>query len=1239
MGSSRSFTVDPNAGPFTLTESDPSGAGYGVTEIRCVNTQTGAVTLGDVGARSVLLNTQPGESQHCTFTNERHGQVVIRKATAPAGDTTNAFDFYGSFGSFSLKDGEDQTFLDVTPGVYSVSEVDPSGLDYRLSGLTCTDSDPNGTPSTGDLVTHTASINVDAGETVECTFTNAENDTVLVQKFTDPADGTGFNFTSTFSSPNDSFSLDDLDIQTVTGVAAGQTYIVTEADPTPAYDLTEALCFDTATGATIPGDLTSRSVTFTPAAGHVIYCEFLNQERGTVIIEKAPGSGTGYGFSGDLGDFTLDSGKEQTFVELKVGAYSVTEQTPPGDTLTGLTCTDSDANGVPSTGDVASSTATINLDPGETVRCTYTNQPGGSVVIKKAVTSGPSGPFTFLDNIQTPATFELSDGGEQRFDGVLPGTYTVQESGVPDGSGLANIDCVDSDGSGTSSGSDLSAATAVIHLDPGETVECTFTNREPEVRITESYQVSSVQEGQLGGEGSQACYWLTLATVPLSGDVVVDIGPPQNNQVYLNKSSVTLNNSNWNNLDWIDRSNFVCMRAKDDHVADGGAQVCRDGNSDMLGGGAVIPNKECGDHKDFIPHSVASSTVPGLDTSTPIVRKAPDGAFTQPATIDALVRNNDTAGVKLTESYAVTDLDEDGLPVGKACYWVNLTSQPKAPVTVKMASSSVNLDKTAVTLNAANWNTLSTAVNGNQVCVSPKDNHVIEPDGGFCATKNSELFGAGTADGQVCGDYLGKVNHTVSSAGDAAYNGTTNIKTNGPNLDSNPKTVDVLIRNDDAAALHIIPGSLNILEGEKANYDLALTARPSAAVTVDNGTEKVTFTSANWNQPQSFTVAIADNDVADGTRQDSIQHAVSSSDANFEDLASAPLQVTVVDDESAGVLLSTAELAVAEAGRSATYSVRLTSRPDSTVTINLQADDQGQVSPAALTFTSANWDEAQSVQVTAVDDLRAEGPEHQGVIAHLVSSSDAGYDGLAVSDLDLRIADNDEAALLLSQADDLSVAEGGRTASYTVRLNSQPAGPVTVTFNGGDQLRTSPASLVFTADNWDEVQRVTVRAVNDAIAEGGAHEGTLSHSVTSGDAFYDGMVLDDLSVTIADNDTAGVQVDPTRLQLDPGQQGSYTLHLTSKPSSEVIVYLQPQEELTLDADLCDEEGGTCLRFTPQNWHVAQTVVVTMAGESAAASAIDHSVVSGDPLYANVSAASVRINAAFSGMLYLPVIGR
>ena len=52
----------------------------------------------------------------------------------------------------------------------------------------------------------------------------------------------------------------------------------------------------------------------------------------------------------------------------------------------------------------------------------------------------------------------------------------MQETALPLNSRLADIVCVDSDAGGTPSGSDLSAATAVIHLDPGETVECTFTN-------------------------------------------------------------------------------------------------------------------------------------------------------------------------------------------------------------------------------------------------------------------------------------------------------------------------------------------------------------------------------------------------------------------------------------------------------------------------------------------------------------------------------------------------------------------------------------------------------------------------------------------------------------------------------------------------------------------------------------------------------------------------------------------
>ena len=143
-----------------------------MTEIRCVNTQTGDITLGDPFTRSVELDTQPGDSQHCTFTNERHGQIVIRKATTPGGGS--GFGFYGTLGSFTLDDGQEETFLDVTPGTYSVSEVDPTSLGYWVSSISCSDGDPNGTSSSVDQPTHTATINVDAGETVECTFTNSD---------------------------------------------------------------------------------------------------------------------------------------------------------------------------------------------------------------------------------------------------------------------------------------------------------------------------------------------------------------------------------------------------------------------------------------------------------------------------------------------------------------------------------------------------------------------------------------------------------------------------------------------------------------------------------------------------------------------------------------------------------------------------------------------------------------------------------------------------------------------------------------------------------------------------------------------------------------------------------------------------------------------------------------------------------------------------------------------------------
>ena len=80
------------------------------------------------------------------------------------------------------------------------------------------------------------------------------------------------------------------------------------------------------------------------------------------------------------------------------------------------------------------------------------------------------------------------------------------------------------------------------------------------------------------------------------------------------------------------------------------------------------------------------------------------------------------------------------------------------------------------------------------------------------------------------------------------------------------------------------------------------------------------------------------------------------------------------DDDAAGVVVTPVSgLVTTEAGGTATFSVRLATQPTANVTIALSSGDttEGSVGPASLTFTPANWNTAQTVTVTGVDDANA----------------------------------------------------------------------------------------------------------------------------------------------------------------------------------------------------------------------------------------------------------------------------
>jgi hypothetical protein len=112
------------------------------------------------------------------------GTIIVEKQTDPAGGTGFQFtnDIPGGPTTFNLDDGGSQTFDNLVAGIYTVTETDPGVTPggYGLANLVCVDGDAAGTASTTDVGHRQATVNLEAGETVTCTFTNTQHGTIII---------------------------------------------------------------------------------------------------------------------------------------------------------------------------------------------------------------------------------------------------------------------------------------------------------------------------------------------------------------------------------------------------------------------------------------------------------------------------------------------------------------------------------------------------------------------------------------------------------------------------------------------------------------------------------------------------------------------------------------------------------------------------------------------------------------------------------------------------------------------------------------------------------------------------------------------------------------------------------------------------------------------------------------------------------------------------------------------------
>lgn len=501
----------------------------------------------------------------------------------------------------------------------------------------------------------------------------------------------------------------------------------------------------------------------------------------------------------------------------------------------------------------------------------------------------------------------------------------------------------------------------------------------------------------------------------------------------------------------------------------------------------------------------ATATFPVAAIDDQIVQGARDISITASAggfvsgVASALVRDDDVAGLVLNSALSLRTSEAGG----RASFTVRLSSQPVAEVRLDLSSSrpSEGLPASPLIFTPQNWSV------------------------------PQAVTVAGQDDFSQDGDQTYQLAMSTANSTDGVY------KQLGVGV-----VPVVNVDNDVASILVAAAPNLQTSEaGRNATFSIQLASQPSAPVTIRlesslpsearTAPSSLTFSALDWSTPQAVTIIGMDDDIADGSRPYQITTLpATSADPLYNGLDALDVSLSNVDDEIAGFLIApTGGLETDEAGRMATFSVRLSSRPLAEVTLPLSASSgEGTVSPASLTFSAANWTVPQPVTVTGADDAVDDGDRPYAIVTG-APLGDAGYKALSgesVPDVPVLNRDNDAVGLAITPSSGLVplvTSEGGQNAELSVVLQSQPTSDVVLSFASGapGEGIVAPGAVVFTPSNWSLAQKVTLVGVDDAVADGDQSY-AIAASISSADAGYQVLAPPGIAATNRDNDIAAL---------------------------------------------------------------------------------------------------------------------
>ncbi|MYF36581.1 MAG: hypothetical protein F4226_07310, partial [Synechococcus sp. SB0678_bin_12] len=93
----------------------------------------------------------------------------------------------------------------------------------------------------------------------------------------------------------------------------------------------------------------------------------------------------------------------------------------------------------------------------------------------------------------------------------------------------------------------------------------------------------------------------------------------------------------------------------------------------------------------------------------------------------------------------------------------------------------------------------------------------------------------------------------------------------------------------------------------------------------------------------------------------------------------------------------------------------------------------------------------------------------------------------------------------------------------------------------------SPSTLTFTPSTWAVSQEVTVTGVDDSVDQSSDRSVSISHRAVSDDSKYNGISISGVTVTVEDDDRAGVSLSSGFVSVSEaagdGNSASYTVVL------------------------------------------------------------------------------------------------